>query len=976
MGRGATGLVRHRRLAAWPSVGGALVLLLCPATARTQSTPPIVGEVTVEQEGAPVRDAEVLALIDTRAGRALAVREARESIEHLMGLDRYEDVRVFEDRLPGGAVRIRYVLVPRHMIDRLEFRGHAGIPEDRLRQTIEGRYGAVPPESRMADVVDMLRTTYRTAGYPDARVAAEVVEFHDTHRATMLVTVESGPQARIAAIAYERDSPADMGVPPPDLAIGQPYDAAKVDRVLEAYVNTLDAAGYYEARASHTVTYERGVADVRVDLERGPRVTISFAGDPLPADVRERLVPIRREGSADEDLLEDSSRAIENYLRARGYRDARAPYTRTASTDAVTITFTVTRGPRYEVTRVDLTGASVLLPADLAPAVQVHAGEPLVQQRLDATVGTVRALYLQRGFIRAVVDDTVTTVGGGGTDVRRVVVALAIDEGPRVTVGSLAFEGNAVLTDAQLGVLAEIAPGTPFSQGRVLSARDRIETEYRNRGYEAAVVLSSVSLPEAATSAAVAFRIVEGPLMTVDRVIIVGNTRTSADIIRREVLLTPGGPLGYGDRVESQERLAALGLFRRVSLTEVAHLGGAERDVIVRVEEAPPTTVGYGAGLELGSRLGTDAQQQAEERFEVVPRAFFEIGRRNMWGKNRSVNLFTRVALRSRTLAQAGGQPEPDGNTGLNEYRVFGTFREPRVFGTRADFLLTGIIDQAIRSSFNFRTRQVSAETGVRLSRRYSIAGRYSFEHTDLFDERFTPDQQPLIDKVFPQVRLSTVSGSFIRDTRDDAVDPSSGRFAVVDAELAARAIGSEVGYAKTYLQGFSFTRLPSSRRLILALGARVGLAHGFPREVTTTDPDGTPRVEVLRDLPASKRFFAGGDTTVRGFSLDRLGNAATITSAGFPTGGNGVIILNGELRASVTGPLQGVVFLDAGNVFPQAGDLDITDLRASAGFGVRYRSPVGPIRIDLGFKLDRRELAPGRRERGYALHISLGQAF
>jgi outer membrane protein insertion porin family len=284
--------------------------------------------------------------------------------------------------------------------------------------------------------------------------------------------------------------------------------------------------------------------------------------------------------------------------------------------------------------------------------------------------------------------------------------------------------------------------------------------------------------------------------------------------------------------------------------------------------------------------------------------------------------------------------------------------------------LLTGILDQAIRSSFNFRTREARAETGLRLSQRYSVAGRYSIERTELFDERFTEDEAPLIDRLFPQVRLSKWSGTFIRDTRDDVLDPSNGRWFIVDGDFAARSLGSQVGFTKTYVQAFSYKRLPSTRRTIVALAGRLGAAHGFPREVNGEQIPPSER------LPASERFFAGGDTTVRGFALDRLGNAETITPSGFPKGGNGVIILNAELRVSVTRSIQAVGFLDGGNVYPQASDIDVTDMRGAYGFGARYRSPVGPIRIDLGFKMNRLELVPGTRERGNVLHISLGQAF
>ena len=130
-----------------------------------------------------------------------------------------------------------------------------------------------------------------------------------------------------------------------------------------------------------------------------------------------------------------------------------------------------------------------------------------------------------------------------------------------------------------------------------------------------------------------------------------------------------------------------------------------------------------------------------------------------------------------------------------------------------------------------------------------------------------------------------------------------------------------------------------------------------------------------IHTLPASERFFAGGDSTVRGFALDRLGDESTIGANGFPTGGNAMIVLNSELRMPVFGPLHVVGFLDAGNVLDRVGNFDLAGIRGAAGFGVRYRSPIGPIRIDLGFKLDRREFA-GERESLTALHLSIGQAF
>jgi outer membrane protein insertion porin family len=131
-----------------------------------------------------------------------------------------------------------------------------------------------------------------------------------------------------------------------------------------------------------------------------------------------------------------------------------------------------------------------------------------------------------------------------------------------------------------------------------------------------------------------------------------------------------------------------------------------------------------------------------------------------------------------------------------------------------------------------------------------------------------------------------------------------------------------------------------------------------------------------VTDLPAAERFFAGGDNTVRGFAQDRLGEPATLDRNGLPTGGNALLIFNSEVRVPVWRGLIAAAFVDAGNVFLRVSNLDITQIRGAAGFGVRYLSPIGPIRVDLGFKLDRLTFANGTREGRTALHITVGQAF
>jgi len=941
-----------------------------------------IAEIVIEQEGRPVTDPVITGLIETHVGSPLDAREVRETISHLMSFNRFDDVQVFSEEA-GTGIRVRYVLTPLHPVDRIEFQGMLGLPEDAVLRVVVDRFGNAPRAARAPEIVEALRMEYRRRGYANARIGSRLVETHDPDRATLIFEIEAGRRLTIADRRFtQRDADVQGTVTElPDIKPGQPFDDDEIERELRSWEDKMHARGFYEARASHGSEIIEDGAIVSVNLTRGPRVVVRFTGDPLPENERERLVPVRTEGSADEDLLEDSSRAIEGYLYTRGYRDAMVVYTSQQEKEELVITFEIKRGPRYIVRNVSFTGNAAVPETELLPLLRLKTGEPFVRSAVSTGTGAIERLYRARGYTRAQVKagESILVPEDIAAPDRETDVQIAIVEGPRTLIGLVSFAGNMAIDEPALRSLAKLSGEQAFSEAEILAARERIDLEYRNRGYEGVVVTSEPTFLENDMRADVLFKITEGPQVIVDHIIIVGNRRISTRTIERELLLHEGEPLGYSALVESRTRLFALGMFRRAQIEPLGHGGEARRDVLVEVEESPPTELGFGGGLEGGSFVVTGDTGIAEERFEVAPRGFFQIGRRNLWGKNRRIDLFTRLAVRRRdppAVAVPAPSP-PDGppvdpleefGSRFYEYRVLGQFREPKAFDSPADVVVTGLVEQARRSSFNFDRREARVEAGFRLSRVYTAIGLYSFQRTRLFDERFTPDAPPpLIDRLFPEVRLSKVSASLIRDLRDDPLDPSTGTMMIVDGEIAARAIGSEVGFVQTYMQGFYYHRLPSRRRVVAALGARVGLAHGFARAL-----DGV----IVQDLPASERFFAGGDTTVRGFTLDRLGDERTITTAGFPTGGNSVVVLNSELRVAVVGPLQATGFVDAGNVFPRASDLDFTDLRPSAGFGVMYRSPVGPIRVDLGFNLNPRELVPGVQERGRVLHILLGQPF
>jgi outer membrane protein assembly factor BamA len=728
-----------------------------------------IASVRLEAEGRSITERNVVALLETRPGELLSMRAVRATVTHLFSLGRFENV-VVRASTAGQQVALVYELTPTHPIRKITFTGTgdlSGVNDGQLRRAIAERYGASPPADRAPDMAAFVSAQLQLHGYRGATVTPRVSLEHAPERGTLIFSVAAGVRTRVDKI----DVQAPAGIATGDvlrelgLSPGTAYEPERLNDRVVRFVATLKRTGRYEARLSVIPQFNDASHQVSlaVVVEPGPKVRVQFRGDPLPADRRDELVPIAREGSADEDLLEDSAQRIVAFWQGQGYRDATAEFSRESEGDDLVITFTVARGVQYRVAEVSVSGNESMTAAEIAPAARVKQGEPFTASALNAEVSAIQDLYARRGFAQARAQASVQPAAATDHQGVPVDVAVAITENVRTVVGSVAIVGNRSIASAELSGGLGLQPGQPFFPTQLAIDRDAVQLRYANEGFRNATVSSSPGLSPDGSRADIVFTVQEGPQVLVDHVLIVGNDRTNAETIRRELQFKAGDPLGLAAVAESQRRLATLGLFRRTRITELGHGVETTRDVVVSVEESPATTIGYGGGLEAGSRI---QRRQAEggvatERLEVAPRAFFEIGRRNLYGKNRSVNLFTRISLRPKDSPFFSDQ-QPTGTDmsgyGFSEYRVLGTFREPRVMGTAADAFLTGTIEQQIRSSFNFARRAFGAELIRRLTREVSVNASYQIQRTELFDEKIAAPDQLLIDRLFPQVRLSSFS--------------------------------------------------------------------------------------------------------------------------------------------------------------------------------------------------------------------------
>lgn len=933
-----------------------------------------ITSVTLMEEGRRLDDQMLLSLIESRAGTPLSMAAIRETIAHLYSLGRFQEVSV-EAVDEGEGVRLTFLLVPVHSVQSIEFTGNLGLPRGALRRAVVDRFSVTPSAARAANVAEMLQNFYFDRGYLGAAIRPVVEVRHDPDGTILKFEIESGPRASIRSVVIDGDplTPRERFLDRIRATPGRIYQRVQVQEQLLEYLDTLHRQGRYEAQGSHRILSQSddGLSvDLQVRLDPGPAISIQFEGDPLPKARIDELVPIRQEGAADEDIIEDSERRIAGFLQRQGYWKASVTSARRETEGNVEIVFTVRSGPQYRIDGGAALSGNASVPIDvLRPALaNLDDGGVFTAADLEAALSAIRGIYLRRGFAQVKVESAVNESGSPDAREGRVKPVIVITEGPQMTIGALTFSGNAALSTAALSARLATRPGAPYYEPQVIQDREMVLAEYLNQGFASATVDVAPTVVDT-SRVNIDFKIAEGPQSIVDHVLIVGNVKTDIRVIEREIRLKEGQPLGREAMFETRRRLGALGLFRRVRIEEMPHGESNRRDVLITVEEAPSTTIGYGGGLELSERLGRGAGGEARGQFELAPRGFFEVGRRHIRGKNRSANLYTRVSLRSDFDDGDGG-----GSFGFAEYRVVGTFREPLTFGWNADVTMTAALEQGVRSTFNFARKGINAEILRRLRPQVRASARYTFATTRIFDQQLTREgEQSTIDRVFPQVSLSAVSSSIARDTRDDALEPTRGFFMSAEGSLAARALGGQVGFIKSFVQAQGYRSLSSSRRVVLAGRVALGVADGLPREITTTDDAGNPVTQIIEDLPASERFFAGGDTTVRGFALDSLGTAQTLTASGFPRGGNGLVLLNAELRVPVWRDLGAAFFVDAGNVFERASQIDVAELRTTAGFGIRYRSPVGPLRFDIGFKLDRRAFGDTDRQ---AFHFSFGHAF
>jgi outer membrane protein assembly factor BamA len=458
----------------------------------------------------------------------------------------------------------------------------------------------------------------------------------------------------------------------------------------------------------------------------------------------------------------------------------------------------------------------------------------------------------------------------------------------------------------------------------------------------------------------VTYQIHEGPRVIANSVITIGREKTKQTFIDRTAQLSPGEPITQSEMLSSASRLYEPGIFdwaevdpRRQVTTQ------SKEDLVVKVHEAKQNTLTYGFGFEVINRggsvpsgtvavpgippVGLSEEFKTSEKTFWGPRGNIEYTRRNFRGRGETLS-FTGLA-------------------GRLDQRGTASLQDPHFRGTR---WASNITVAGEHNSTNPIYTSRFGEAGFQLQRTLdqdktqNLFLRYNFRDTGL-TRLLIPELVPEQDR---RVRLSTLSGSYTRDTRDNSLDAHKGIYESFELGITPGALGSSVSFGRAIAQTAYYKTIPA--KIVWANSLRLGFLKAFADS----------------HVPISEQFFSGGGSTLRGFPLNGAGQQRSITVCNendpntcapisVPTGGNQLLIVNSEFRIPV--PIKknlGVVgFYDGGNVFRTIGFHG--QYTNTFGFGVRYATPVGPVRIDLGHNLN---APPGIKST--QIFITLGQAF
>jgi outer membrane protein insertion porin family len=548
---------------------------------------------------------------------------------------------------------------------------------------------------------------------------------------------------------------------------------------------------------------------------------------------------------------------------------------------------------------------------------------------LEEDVERIRAFYRQHGYQDVTVDHEVTTDPSG----KWLYVHFTVTEGQQHRVGDVTLSGNALFSDAELKALLTLKPGAVYNADSLQTDLRTIKQHYGDRGYINAQVTPRTELDESTKRVAVAYEMTENELVYVNRLDVEGNLRTKDVVVRREVRIFPGEPFDGKKIRRSLERLYNLGYFEEVTVDTKPTATPNRDDLVVEVKEAKTGSFSFGGGFSSVDRV--------VGLVELEQRNFDILGWPRFVGAGQDLRLRAEIGSVRRFF-----------DLSFTEPWIFGY---PLSFGADL-FNRTRLKSSSLGLAFEEERRGGGIRLGKEFTEQFRTDVGYQLFRTTVSDvaEEASAD----LKAEAGQTNLSVLGTTLTWDTRDNRFDPTRGLVAFTSGDLAG---GPMQGDREFYrFQGGVSTFVPHLKRFVWEGRVRVGIVNEYADTA---------------EVPIFERFFAGGANTIRGFRERRVGPRDALSND--PIGGEAMFIGSVEevmtLYADERGKpiLKGSVFYDVGNVWRYVDQFG-EEFESGTGVGMRVNTPIGPVRVDLGFPITQIE----DEERRPRIHFNISRSF
>lgn len=922
----------------------------------------------------PADEKDLLAVISQEVGKPLDRELIRRSIEQLYSTGRFADIRAEAQPGNDGGVVLSFVTVPNYFVGDVSVTGNESRPTaNQLVSAAKLQLGELFTEQKIDRARDSIQHLMEENGYYKSTLKVEEHKHEDTQQIDILFRIRPAAQAHIGEViatgepGYRADEIQDItGMHPGDPATERALTNA-LSRLRKKYqkqdrwlVQVTIAGQIYNPKLNRV--------DYTFDIQPGPTVKIEAEGFKISQRLLKRYVPVYEESALDDDLLNEGRRNLLNYLQTRGYFDSAIEVQKHGMhSRQMRIVYVINPGSAHKLVQLDITGNHYFSTDTLRPLLQTQpAGRFLShgrysQKLLSADVASLENLYKSNGFEQVKVTSNVQDNYQGSEN--QIAVALHIEEGPQTIVKEIHVVGNASVPQDQFPPLYT-AKGQPFSESNIATDREILLNFYFNRGFPDTTFEASAKPSAGAPNFVdVTFTIHEGKQVFIRNVLVSGLHYTKPFVVNRELQMSAGDPLSQIDMLQTQQQLYDLGIFSQVD-TAVQNPTGDEnhKNVLVQMKEAKRYTFTYGGGFEFQTGQPTGDPNQPQGNTGVSPLVSFGVTRLNFRGRDHTLTFKAEY--------------------GRLEQRVLASSDIPKWFNSdNWKLTLTGLYDNTNEvSTFTSQRLEGSLQAEEHIGLPNTMVYSFTYRRVKSSNLELDPAQVPLLS--FP-VLVGMPGFSYIRNTRDNDLETTKGAYTSVQAGVAASYFGSDTDFSRLQVQNSTYYAFGKNRRqekkFVFARSTQVGLENPFGNTIDLQP--GQVSAPGLNAIPLPERFLMGGGNSHRGFGLNQAGPRDPFT--GFPLGGSALFLNNLELRLPPpTLPffqdnVSFAVFHDVGNVFTDGNDMlnsllhwkqkdpalcqdpntatqcNYNYVSQAIGLGVRYKTPIGPVRFDFSYNLN-----------------------